>query len=503
MRAWAAAFAVSQPTKFAFTVNLFTLVCATSFTSVMYGFNVWINDIFAVFYDTQAYDTQNGSIVYIFSGATLASSLASFAVGPYVTSIGILRTYGIAIATMVAGLLLSALAIDQEQLWLLAIAMPMYGAGAGIAFLCILPCLVWFKQTGHAGLGTGLCGFSMGLWPAAFSFYGSSLEESLGISGSMCVAAGIVTSVSLLAYVSIGIVYVPSLEPGVSIQMSSRHSELGGSPAIAAADGEAQTTDTAPTDQNSGTKSRHITLTHPSIKPTASISVMTQRQILTSKAWILLWLNFLFCLLPDFGVKYMIAPLLETTFRASPEHQTLASAIFLVVYAVARLVTGIASKYLRPKLVYLGMLALQLFGFCMSALIIREAGSMELFIAAQSFVGFCMGANKVIFYLLSFECFGAANFGIVVPSLATAYGAAAFLGPFCSWQTLRGFVPGDAGGASFDDSNTEIYFWISAGCTLISMIIAVFLKPIDVEQLAQEEEALASSEDHERRSTWA
>ena len=296
----------------------------------------------------------------------------------------------------------------------------------------------------------------------------------------MCIAAGTIFAVSTVAFISIGIPYVPPA-PGV-------HAELGELQTPAAGAG-------AETPKVSPVPATQLTL------------LLTQREVVTSWAFVLLWSQLFFALTPDFGVKYMISPLLETTFGASDEEQSTASFLFLMTYSLSRLVSGGCSKYIRPKVMYLCALGVQLVGFCGSGLILHYqdvddnevAGGLDWFVASQSIIGLCMGATKVLFFLLAFECFQATNFPIAVGSLATAFGVAAFIGPFCSWQTVEGYIPPDTKG-SFDPTHTAAYMWAGAGSTLLSMILAALLKPIDFEEVARNRKTSPPSEEDIRLS---
>ena len=169
---------------------------------------------------------------------------------------------------------------------------------------------------------------------------------------------------------------------------------------------------------------------------------------------------------PGFGLKFLVAPILEILYQTPQRTQDYASVIFLVSYAVTRLLTGILTM---GRCAVVKPLTVMISALCTSAvLLVTIAGvvkwgpvavpngsnapstgstspggseqNMEAyqwaFILLATGVGSCLAAMKVTFLLILLEMYGIGDYAVALGVYAAPAFLAAVWAPITAWLAV-------------------------------------------------------------------
>ena len=324
---WAQKWANERPRQYVVIWITFWSFCTFSVSAIAYGWNVWVDDLVEIFYGDVPYTMSNGGPVFAFSLlifstcfsatfislARLQDPTMELSVFGWFTLRGggsprawyITGVVGMAFAYVLMGV-----AVQFRQIWLLYIGASCWG----IFGACTIPVLRFvvllsFNAVGQKGLGTGVNNFWPGLWAARFSYWGVGLSDAMSIQTAMYIGAAMSFALCLVA--------VPFTE--VKVPELAKYRKRS--------------------------QERLARLSDESPKGIAKPVKLTAKQILFTRQNWLMFVAFLFMMTPGFGIKYLIAPMIANVYGASSSTQSLASFLFLFLYAMARFSGGALADF--------------------------------------------------------------------------------------------------------------------------------------------------------------
>ena len=315
---WAQKWAKERPRQYVMIWVTLWNFCSLSNTPVAYGWNVWVDDLVKIFYGDVPYTMSRGGPVFAFaliiffmgwmatfmSLARLQDPTMEFSVFGWFTVRGggsNRAWYGTGVLASTICTVLMGIAVQYKQLWLLCIG----AAGFGIFAACMQPiarfvAILAFHAVGQKGVGNGLNSAMPGIWAASFSYWGVGLSDAMSIQTAIYIASGI-TLVLCLVPIPFSEVAVPQLSK------YRKHSQ------------------------------ERLALSQEEV--TEPVTLTVKQICRTPQIWIM-WVAFLFMMTPGFGIKYLIAPMIGNVYDASSSTQSLASFLFLLLYAIARFLGG-------------------------------------------------------------------------------------------------------------------------------------------------------------------
>lgn len=146
-------------------------------TGPFYGFNVWLLPLTLRFYGPDAvHRMSHGVVLYAFSSAAVSASLVMAVSAPFLPALSSGLCLAAATVLYAAGLALTGLASARgSEAGVFLSQLLLCGPGAGLCmFVVQMNCVLWFRELDRPALGAGIAGFCFGLWPAAFSFWGTA-----------------------------------------------------------------------------------------------------------------------------------------------------------------------------------------------------------------------------------------------------------------------------------------------------------------------------------------
>lgn len=458
---WAQKWAKERPRQYVMIWVTFWNFLSVSNTPLAYGWNIWVDDLFKIFYGDVEYTMSRGGPVFAFAliiffagwASTFMSLMrlqdpnAKLNVFRWFTlhGGGSHRTwYSIGLVGGTVSAVLMGVAVQYTLLWLLCIGCAFFG----ISLACMQPitryvAILSFHSVGQKGVGIGLKGAMPGIWAASFAYWGLALSDSLSIQTAIYIAAGVSAALAL--------VVIPFTE--VSVPQLSKYRK------------------------------------HSQERLTSHGTPLSIQQIIrTPQIW-LMWVAFLFMMTPGFGIKYLISPMIANVYGASSSTQSLASFLFLMLYAVARFVGGALDYLVDPMIIFRVLTLLAVPVFIVQGWLATQYDSKAAlygFITCQCLVGMVLGASKVLISLLCFNIFKAVNFVRCFSLLWSTFGTAALLGPILGWWSLSGHgLSTDANYKSELGHAVSIFCYISAGAQAVCFVLAsMFIKNLDFSKYA-------------------
>jgi hypothetical protein len=322
---------------------------------------------------------------------------------------------------------------------------------------------------GRPALGSGLTGFFAGLWPAIFSFYCPVIIERVGVARSFYYNALIIVVAAiptLLFQCSPNEVPLIDEQPPddsestkeeddkatkrditkeVSTSKTKKEVEeedttMNGDDTKGLSNGSNNTKK----EENDTTTDGDVEEQHQHILSSTKIPIpMTILEIVSTPQFYIQFLGIFLSMLPGFAIKYNISVFSSALFKTDVKTQSIISFIFLFVYAIARLFTGLATG----KLFSADMAAQLAAGIQIPALIgaalVVILGSKYLwaFVVCQTCIGIGLGAYKVTVTVNALSRWSMTNFHGASALLVLAFGFAGVIGPILGWMTLS--IPGN------------------------------------------------------------
>ena len=464
---WAQKWANERPRQYTMTWVIFWNFCSCYCGALIYGWNVWVDPLFTAFYGDVEYTVRRGGPVYALSLSNFMAGfgillLSIFEVGNKNKTFNIfgwkvqggqyrkLYIVGLLMQTLFACLL--GVAVQYKQLWLLYVASIGYGFFTAFIFpVGIFMAMEAYFAVGQQGIGTGWFNASYGIWAATFSYWGLALSNSLSIQ----------TAIYLTSAISLVVSAIPIPFTNVVVPKWSKY-HLHERTEAAEALGEGET----PESENK-------------IEPFAlPIGV-----IIRSWQMVVMWFAFLFMMLPGFGFKYLISPMLATVFDASQSTQSTASFLFLFLYSVARFLGGALDKYFDVFIMMRITTIVSVVVHIVQAWLVTQYTSEAAtygFIACQCVSGMVLGVSKVLMFVMCFTVFAPVNFASSSSILMTTFGAASVKGPIFGWWALSDHgLPGDPNFNPTLSSAVSIYCYVSAGIQVLAFSLTFLIRPID------------------------
>ena len=318
-------------------------------------------------------------------------------------------------------------------------------------------------------MGSGLTGFFAGLWPAIFSFYCPVIIERVGVARSFYYNALIIVVAAiptLLFQCSPNEVPLIDEQPpddsestkeeddkatkrdstkDVSTSKTKKEVEeedttMNGDDTKGLSNGSNNTKK----EENDTTTDGDVEEQHQHILSSTKIPIpMTILEIVSTPQFYIQFLGIFLSMLPGFAIKYNISVFSSALFKTDVKTQSIISFIFLFVYAIARLFTGLATG----KLFSADMAAQLAAGIQIPALIgaalVVILGSKYLwaFVVCQTCIGIGLGAYKVTVTVNALSRWSMTNFHGASALLVLAFGFAGVIGPILGWMTLS--IPGN------------------------------------------------------------
>ena len=481
MHNWAQKWATERPRQYTMTWVTFWNFCSVAQRAIMYGWNVWVEQLFRIFYGDSEYTMARGGPVFAFSLISFSMGMGNliitftrfqdpnkiFNIFGFKFRGGRNRTaYIIGLIASTISSILMGLAVQYKQLWLLYIGCATFGFfGAGMQPLNKFAVTMSYYAVGQKGIGSGFSNAWPGVWAASFSYWGTALSDHLSVQSAIYIAAAI-SVVLCLVPIPFSNVVVPNLSK--YHQRSKERLELA--------------SELAKTE-----------VMQPVALPIAEV-------LRTPQFW-LMWFAFFFMMTPGFGIKYLISPMLANVFDASDSVQNLASFLFLVLYSFARFLGG-ALNWLFDAMILMRVITFS----AVPVLILQgwlatqydSSAALYGFIVCQCIIGMVLGASKVLVTLLWLEVFGAVNYLNSFGILLTSWGTASLIGPILGWWSLSGHGLSTDPTYKTDLSNAvAIFCYTSAGALAVAFLTSFLIKNIDFAKYQHFKEASSSSGDPE------
>jgi nitrate/nitrite transporter NarK len=463
MHNWAKKWASERPRQYTMTWVTFCNFCSVAQRSVMYGWNIWVDQLVGMFYGTSEYTMARGGPVYAFSLIGVSMAIANtimtfmrmqdpnktFNILGFKFRGGQHRAfYIVGLIASTISLIVMGLAVQYTQLWLLYIGCVAFGfLAAGMQPLQKFQVTMSYYNVGQKGVGSGFRSAWPGIWAASFSYWGSALSDDLSVQSAIYISAAISALVSLVP-IPFANVEIPKLSK--YHQRSKERLELE--------------SDEAKTE----------------VIPPVYIPLA---EVLRTRQFWLMWLAFFIMMIPGFGIKYLISPMLADVFDASRLVQQTASFLFLILYALARFLGGALNWFFDAMLLMRVITFLAVPLFIVQGWLATQYDStvaMYFFIVCQCFVGMLLGASKVLITLLWLKIFGAINYLDSFPVLLTSWASAQLIGPILGWWSLSGHgVNTDPTYKSSLGDAVAIYCYASAGAQAAAFLTSFLITNID------------------------
>jgi len=471
---------------------VFFTSCGIFMSAPLYGFNVFVLPLLRQFSGTDATTTRltmsDGAPVYAAGTALLFCTVGNFFVAPRMDAVGYGNVLGVGLCISAIGLVLSFVAVQYSILWLFYVGYGViFGFGTGWINIPLLTNMVlWFRSRHNKpGLASGVFGFSGGLWPAAFSYFGVALQNSVGISYTFLVLALLV--VGLGSWVA-WFVYPPG-----TIHVSGKQEEVN-----TANIASTECAEEVPSPSNDDPlPEKNVNDSPPNARADNALS--GSDLVRTPQFWLIM-VSYFLALLPGFGVKLVISPLMKGVFDASESTQSAVSSMFLASYAVGRLAFGPLVDRYDAKNLLLGCFAVQsLVCIALGAIIWYAAeGKTGIwsFAVVNMVLGLGLAASKAIYSVFVLTIFGAPSLGAAMGRLFVGLGASALAGPVAMWSVLVSASESLNGDSNENNSTTftrsvSLFFWMSTVGTLVSIGLLFAVKPHEFQ--ASEEDASRAS----------
>jgi MFS transporter, OFA family, oxalate/formate antiporter len=439
----------TKPPTFELALSVLTL-CSQFFVGPLYGFNVYVIPLLEAFSgkdDTSSLTMKDGNPVYISGLAIFVLSATTFVIGDKLQQWGLQRTLAIGHVLSIIGLVISFVAMRYSQLWLFYVGYAIiFGIGGG---LTCLPSAVnnvkwWGARHNLPGVGSGIYGFIAGIWPALFSFYGVAIADVVGVAYSFLVLAALVV---IVAWWTPIFTYTPD-----DVEYTKKRQHL---------DNESQ--------RNAGPEGAHV---------------LTNSEMMKGCNFWLILVVFFLAVLPGFGVKLVISPMLKGVYDASSQTQSAVSALFLVAYAAGRLCWGPLSDKLRANRLLATIMVVQIMtlGILGAQVWYASDGKSGVwsFAVVNMFLGITMSGFKVILPVYMIVIFGEPNLSAAIGNAYLGLGLAAFAGPVFMWWTLVSTsenLTGIGSDATTFTHCVSYFFWVTMVGTLVALITLIFVKP--------------------------
>ena len=481
MHNWAQKWASERPRQYTMIWVTFWDFCSVANRAVQYGWNVWVDQLFTKFYGDVEYTMARGGPVFAFSLLFFTMGIGNFMITftglqnpkKTFTILGFKFRGGRYRAFYIMGLISSTisflvmgLAVQYTQLWLLYIACAAFGfCGAFMQPIGRYAVMMSYYAVGQKGLGSGLHSAFTGVWAATFSYWGTALSDNLSIQSAIYISAA-VGAVTCLVSIPFMKVVVPnhSKYHVRSKQRLERAAELAKTEVI-----------------------------HP-------VHLSVFELLRTPQIWIM-WFAMFVMLIPGTATQYLISPMLASVYDASRSVQNLASLLFMILFAIARLVGG-ALNYLFDAMVLMRVMI----SLTIPALILQgwlatqydSSAALYGFIACECFLGAILGASKVLLTLLCFRVFGAINFMNSLGLLWSCFGTASLVGPIFGWWSLSGHgVSTDPNFRSSLGDAVAILCYAFAGSQVFVFIMSFFIINVDFAKYQHPKEASSNGDPEE------
>jgi hypothetical protein len=365
------------------------------------------------------------------------------------------------------GLLVASVAMETSQLWLLYVGFSIIlGFGSGGIFMSIvLSTLLNFKAAGCGGLGGGLIGLVLGLWPAALSFAGPLLVNGLGTPNAFRFFA--VVSFVLCAPPALLLRLPPkdassgkvvNRKPKVNAVVSNQAPPGNVGATIVVAEGK---------QENNATNEGAVETERSSNVPVK----LTRTDLLQQRKFWLVAIGVSCIMLPGFGIKLLIGPQMYAVYQSSQHSQDTASFMFLLAYGGMRLLTGVFADRFSVKRLFVTLGLLQVVTLGLLGACVFNNWPQVLTMALDTIVGLCLAGFKVLMQVWCVQLWGAANSGLGLGMVNIGFGVAAVLGSISAWWALTQLQMIDGQPLQGDQAELELAFagWLWA-CSLITAV---------------------------------
>jgi MFS family permease len=503
----------------------------TAWMAPLIGFGVVIDPVSQIFFGGPAETPDTGAVLYALVLGNTVNTLQALVCGSFMDHIGVRKYYAIGVVLGVVGLALSAVSQLTQQLWLFFVGWTgVFGVACGFVLLPIARgSILWWRAIGRPGLGTGVYEALAGIWPAAISFLWPALMKALGTPVSFFVVLAIVVGCSLPAayLVCMPTEYSARPSPGVAdghaateegpatparlTRSAHSHSSFGSVRSLLSRSGSSirssardfaeasfsmsWASDFAPLATNTLPEViSEVSEPVSAVRRTASRGKLPARAILTSGRFWAEWAMVLVIFAPGFGAKFSVNFVLFLAYGSSSSTQDTAQFIFLLVYAIFRLITG-AVMDCWPQLEATWMMtfvAMVQTPILIGTGLFLMYGPADLtaswvYVILNSIIGLTLAVARVALPMLALRSWGSANFGTALGALLSAQGLAGTLGPLTCFLALTSGIPptptepeGADGpmGAETEARRRHqvtIYMWIAAAVSACGGILSVYV----------------------------
>lgn len=363
------------------------------------------------------------------------------------------------------GLVLGGISLQYRILWLLYIgcAVP-----CGIGAICIFQRIIfnhqlWVKRVGYMNLGSGFFGFTIGFWTAIFFLVSVPLLQHLEIQNVLHVYTAFVIPCSLWSLFSIDDNSIAkSDERREEQRIAASNKEEKGVDAVAVA--------------VEGCQGEEVLLTY--------------REICAMPQTYQLFFFFAAVLTPGWGIKLSFISILRVLFNASPAYSASMTSLYVSVYAVGRLCSGVAADFLGVTrtfdvmMVSMVAVLLAIPSVVASFPLYENSPGCVLFIVLVCVLGMHYGGSKALFYSIVFEVFGAKNYRNAFSLCFTGFALSVFVGGMSSaYSFSTATAVDDAQLQAAVVATSQMWFYSMAGGMVFALMLLHSIKPVDYQNV--------------------
>ena len=451
-------WALADTRRWSFTAITLVGVVGLFPCSLDYGVNVFITPVNARFHPNQDWSMVTGDFTYASSLGQVVKTVGVALVGPRILRFGLARAWLLGSAVCAAGAVLGGIGIEYEVLSLLYVG---YGVifnlgWAAVYMAIVLLLMAWFRTFGKPGLSSGLIGFLCGLWPATFSYWAPALAGPLGLGGVFyfCAALGIGLSLLGLPFLSL-----PS-------EMQARHNAATADASVSSSTGTA-----APPPAVRPVK-RSI-----NEGPTDAVTISLRSFVRLRRPW-LLFTGFSLVYAVGFGLKLVVSPFMSAAFAADEDKQQTASFLFLAVYCLMRLITGIFGDEYPVRSLLSAFTAIQAVTCAVLGCLAFWPVSFWAFVLVSVLIAATLAGEKVLLSIVCLRIWGAINVGTSFGMLLPSVGVGGLIGPITMWAVViqvdmngNGTIVAGTTANQGLESAAGAWFWTAAACTTVGGLL--------------------------------
>ena len=427
-----------------------------------------------------------------------------------------LQAQVIGLLVCISGLVLCAISLRYKILWLCYVSTVPTGIGSLMIFQrLVFNHQLWFKRIGKSNLGSGLFGFGIGIWTAFYFLVTIEFLKIVDVENLFYIYGGFLFVCILYPLCTID---DEKLQQVAAIEESSNQSDdnemveynevdkNGDNRTIDDSSGEIIVTEEVKSENSLaeiGTitdKSRlellakeygFSSLADVGVEEDGSVEITYKEVLLNTKTW-MIFLFFAAVLTPGWGIKLASFAIMMNIYNADTEFSAIVSAIYVIIYAVGRLIAGALAQKLGLRKVYDYLIGIMIVGLILAPQTVevmdhssQHSAGCRVFIFLISVIGLCYGGCVALIYSLVFEVYGVRNYKRSFSVSFNGFALSVIIGGLSSAYSFSDFS--DLGDQETKDMGIRWYYSMVA-TLVVSWVLLHYLtkSPVNYDNIVEE-----------------